>query len=372
MSFTPLNHEFRHVRDLPNQPRFSDGYTPEIIKETFDRAGEVVKNFLNEVLLPALENQTAGESAAESIGSAAIGDLPAGTLHAQLTKLKEARDALEQELHDAAAGIFPPESITEALLAKELSDALQEARAKNARLAAFTTPGEHSFTVPQSGLYRLRMCGGGSAGSLYHPHLLDGKTVEGSCYYEGHGGGAGASLEALLPLKKGDVYQITVGAGGIHADITESPAETLNPGYDIADIQAHLNQEEWIRCGDETRFSNSNGTALFSCAGGDPRQKRVYCSASEFPGAVVLTQAGESKIFGECEPIEGELARTSLGASSALGQGGEYVLSEDAAYSPGYGGGGHGGLLYLTTPHFDLIRAAGDGGCGAVLLEYIQ
>ena len=372
MSFTPLNHEFSHVRSLPNQPRLSDGYTPESIKETFDRAGEVLKDYLNSVLLPALQSQTAGESAAESIGSAAIGDIPAGTLHAQLTHLKEARDALRQELQNAAAGIFPPESITEALLAKELALALNEARAKTARLAAFTTPGEHTFTIPKSGLYRLRMCGGGSAGSIYHPHLLDGKMVEGSSYYEGHGGGAGASLEAFLPLQEGDVYRITVGAGGVHADITESPAETLKPGYDIADIQAHLTAGDHIRCGGETRFSDQANTALFTCEGGNPQAKRVYATAVDLAGAVVLTHSGESRLFGECEPVEGELMRSSLGASSLLGQGGEYVLSEEKTFAPGYGGGGHGALLYLTTPHFDLIKAAGDGGCGAVLLEYIQ
>lgn len=370
MSFTPLNHDFYHVRNLPDVPRLSDGYTPALLKETFDRAGEIIRDYLNGTLLPALEATMTGKSGAESLGSAAIGDIPEGTLHTQLSLIKAATDTIKQELRDAAAGLFPPESISESLLTQELLAAILEGQNKALHLAAFTSPGEYSFTAERSGLYRLRMCGGGAAGTYYHPFLLQNDRIEGSESFRGKGGGAAAALESFLPLSAGDTLQITVGAGGEVPEIAETPAEALREGYDIADIQAHLRSDAWNVCGGDSLIQSADGHLLFSCEGGNSAKTRVYATADAAFDKTLL-HAGKGTLLTPIEPTYEDVT-CMLGASSALGQGGEYRTEEARSVLPGFGGGGHGGLLYLTTPHFDPEHAPSCGGHGAVFLEYVR
>lgn len=372
MSFPTLDQEFNHVQNLPNQPKLSEGFTPELLKACFDRAGQDIQTYINETLLPALESCASAKSGAESLGSAAFGDIPAGTVHRQLTLLKAQKDALEQTLLDAAQGIFPPQSIPLELLEAALQTTLNEAHGRNARVLAFTTPGEHAVTVPRSGLYRLRMCGAGAAGTHYHPLFLDDANIEPYKQYSCRGGGAGASLEALVFLEAGKTYFFHLGAGGTPAEVEKSPAIAELQGYELMDLQTHIRENHWVCGGGESIFSDPDHNPLFSCEGADPTKKRVYAKAHGDGASALFLHPGESLSWGQTLPEADGLRPTELGISSTLGQGAEYVGDTGEVIPAGYGGGGHGALFYLSTPRFDLLAAPSKGGDGAAFLEFIQ
>lgn len=371
MSFQPLNHEFTHVRSLPNRPRLSDGYTPEAIKACFDLAGEIIQDYINQTLLPALQSREAQSSAAEALGSAAVGEIPSSSIHAQLCALDEQQKNLKELLQQAAAGVFPPESIPLELLEESLRDTIAASTEKDAKIAAFTTPGSHTFVAPRSGLYRIRMCGAGGGGSYYHPMLLENEGIEAGQSFPGRGGAAGAALEAILHLEQGEEFSLSIGQGGEVCEIPEGDSASLEEGYELSDLRSYMEDLTWVSVGEESSFSKASGEMLFRCQGGNPLQR---CSQSESDCATaeaVFLHPSPSFVLDKVAPLCDEWIAGDTGASSALGQGG-FALSETKASDASYGGGGSGGLLHLTAPLFDIDRAAKKGGDGAIFIEYIQ
>lgn len=372
MSFQPLKHNFNHVRALPDRPRISEGYTPETLKETFDRAGEVLQDYLNNTLLPALSCCENENSAAESLGSAALKDIPAGSIHSQLSALQKEQETLHEELKSAAEGVFPPESIGKDRLRPELQETIDTAANKDTRLSAFTTAGKYVFTAPKTGLYLVKMCAGGGAGSFANPAFEDFNSVSANVRYNGRGGAAGASLEAYLTLTQGEELHLCVGAGGRASEIEKLPTSSTENGFTAEEITHYLETERWVALGEDTTLCDKDENPLFVCHGADPRKVRVYAECFK-EGPPCFLHAGEGFLRrAPSSEEEDTLFFSNVGLSAAFGQGGEYAQDDGTLIDAGFGAGGAGGALYLNPPNFDVVDAPGDGGAGAVFLEYIQ
>ncbi len=371
MAFTRSEETLSFIRSLPDRPRLSDGYTPEKLKELFDRGACVLQAFLNQTLLPELESKTSGKSGAEAIGSAALPSTPAGSLHEQLCALDAAINALSDALNEAAAGILPPESVPLDKLAENVQAMLTAAHNRTLGLYAFTTPGTHTFTVEKDGLYRLRMCGGGSGGSYYHPLYHHSEEFVTGDVIDGRGGASGATLEAFLPLEAGRVLNVHVGAGGLveYPLISDAADDALGNSY--ASITAYLNENHWQSYGEESTLCDEDGTVLARAAGGDPTTERVFATVSDALSATIaLPFHGEGGIFEGVLPIDC-YKPLSIGRDSRLGSGGLYT-SEGVSIPAGYGAGGHGGTLYLHNAKFHRKHSPAPGGGGIVLFEFIR
>lgn len=121
MSFTRMTKEAGVISALSNKPNTSDGLTPAALKAKFDEMGAALELFINNTLLPELEDGGAGK-----IGITAITGLTAATVQAALAELKSMVDS-------ATTGTLPNGSITAEKLA-----ALAVTTAKLGELAVTT------------------------------------------------------------------------------------------------------------------------------------------------------------------------------------------------------------------------------------------
>jgi len=101
MALPQMTTEISVIQGLPDRPNDA-GYTAEELKALFDQAGEAIKAYLNETLLPALESGGAG-----NIGIETIEGLTAATVQEALAALKTAVDG-------ATTGTIPDGSLTTA------------------------------------------------------------------------------------------------------------------------------------------------------------------------------------------------------------------------------------------------------------------
>lgn len=96
----------KRVSDLPNRP--SPSYSAAEIKAYFDSSPEELREALNAVI-DVLVSRTAGSSGAEGIGSAPIAGLSGQSVYEQLL-------GLEAQIQALVGGVFPPGSITNAMM----------------------------------------------------------------------------------------------------------------------------------------------------------------------------------------------------------------------------------------------------------------
>ena len=106
MSFTKMTDDLNIIQGLPDLPNDVGGLTAAQLKATYDKAGLLLKKYINEVLLPELE----GVAGAENIGISEIQGVNAQNVQRALAVLRS-------QLVDATAGQIPDGSITEAKLA---------------------------------------------------------------------------------------------------------------------------------------------------------------------------------------------------------------------------------------------------------------
>jgi len=100
MAIDRLLTDLNYHQSLPNQPKSEEGYTPEVLKALFDKAPNDIKDYINNVLIPALESTADGESGADQIGATAISDLSGTTVQAILESLRNKLKSTE----DGASG----------------------------------------------------------------------------------------------------------------------------------------------------------------------------------------------------------------------------------------------------------------------------
>ena len=198
-----------------------------------------------------------------------------------------------------------------------------------------------TFTVPQTGNYRVTVIGTGGKG---------GKAAYSSgTYYGAGGGGAGGAAQSLLSLAKGEEYTVTV-------DSAQSSFGSL--------LSA-------VKGGDgTTRGYGSGGTSSggseFSLTGG-----RGY-SGGSVSSAQYDVPGGDGGYY-----INAETYDPRLLVGSAPENGGISPLSglppyKPTAYGfPPYGVGGGGGSRFGYQDGYAAFLNGGPGGLGAVIIELV-
>ena len=107
MALTIFNEDMEIISKQSTYPNDADGMTPEELKASFDRAGKLIQEYINNTLLKEL----GGASAAGSLGVGAVNGTDMGaTIQAVL-------DALAAQIVEATLGSIPDRSIGESKFA---------------------------------------------------------------------------------------------------------------------------------------------------------------------------------------------------------------------------------------------------------------
>jgi len=93
MAFQKLETDLKIISKLPDEPN-EGGLTAAQLKAKFDEAGETVKLYLNETLIPEIEKEFKGKASQEDLENVALGQIPDGSI----TKEKLSPDAMEAAL----------------------------------------------------------------------------------------------------------------------------------------------------------------------------------------------------------------------------------------------------------------------------------
>lgn len=107
MALTTFNEDVEIISKLSDLPNDTEGLSPAELKERFDRAGKLLKEYINGVLLTEL----GGASAAGSLGVGPVNGTDMGAT------IQAALDALASQLSETALGSIPDKSLTEAKFA---------------------------------------------------------------------------------------------------------------------------------------------------------------------------------------------------------------------------------------------------------------
>lgn len=138
MALTPFNEDIEIISKLSDLPNDTEGLSPAELKERFDRAGKLLKEYINGVLLTEL----GGASAAGSLGVGAVNGTDMGaTIQAVL-------DALAAQIVEATLGSIPDRSIGESKFADLAvsTRALSELAVTAAKIAAGAVTAEKIAT----------------------------------------------------------------------------------------------------------------------------------------------------------------------------------------------------------------------------------
>lgn len=138
MALTPFNEDIEIISKLSDLPNDTEGLSPAELKERFDRAGKLLKEYINGVLLAEL----GGASAAGSLGVGAVNGTDMGaTIQAVL-------NALAAQIVEATLGSIPDRSIGESKFADLAvsTRALSELAVTAAKIAAGAVTAEKLAT----------------------------------------------------------------------------------------------------------------------------------------------------------------------------------------------------------------------------------
>lgn len=128
MAFTAFNEDMEIISRLSDLPNDTDGLTPAELKARFDRAGTLLKAYINSTLLSEL----GGASAAANLGVGPVNGTDMGTT------IQAALDALAAQIVEATLGAIPDKSIGESKFADLAvsTRALSELAVTAAKIAA--------------------------------------------------------------------------------------------------------------------------------------------------------------------------------------------------------------------------------------------
>ena len=138
MALTTFNEDMEIISKQSTYPNDADGMTPEELKAAHDRAGKLIKEYINNTLLKEL----GGASAAGSLGVGLVNGTDMGST------IQAALDALAAQIVEATLGTIPDKSIGEAKLA-DLSvstRALAQLAVTTAKLAAGAVTNSKIYT----------------------------------------------------------------------------------------------------------------------------------------------------------------------------------------------------------------------------------
>lgn len=69
MAFTQFSYDMRIIRNLKDNPNVDDGLTADDLKAKFDEAGQVIKDYINDVLLPNAAEKPEAPGIVKAVGS---------------------------------------------------------------------------------------------------------------------------------------------------------------------------------------------------------------------------------------------------------------------------------------------------------------
>ena len=363
MSFSKLTENIKVISALPDRPRLEDGYSPSVLKGKFDRGAEIIKDYINETLIPQLDSLDARSVGCEPLGGEGFS---AENVKGALDELKNKCDALDEKIDlrdaDIVEGIVPDGTISEAKLTSVLRDKLYAAARSVYGASRYGTPGTYSFTVPKTGNYRIRVQGAGGGGTMESISFTANAT------YECRGGPSGAYAEVIVPLIEGDVFPVTVGSGGtgVSGEYTDGLTRPIS-SYPFSYPSS---------CGGGPSSFGEGENIVYSPGGTKERINSLPSATGIFSGCEAEMRAGTAgnATFGTYvnTSTSGRDTDTMRGADSRFGAGGCVVF--DAPRSASAGAGGAGGKISFdpAASEFSCLRAAGDGGDGIVVVEYIS
>ena len=95
MAFTEFETDTANISKLSDRPNQNDGLSSAQLKGRFDKAGNDIKTYINDVLLDELARITDGDSGADNIGATAVGDGTATTVQGILEEIDADVTALD-------------------------------------------------------------------------------------------------------------------------------------------------------------------------------------------------------------------------------------------------------------------------------------
>lgn len=107
MALTKFNEDMEIISKQSTYPNDADGMTPEELKASFDRAGKLIQEYINNTLLTEL----GGASGAANLGVGPVNGTDMGAT------IQAALDALAAQIVEATLGTIPDKSIGESKFA---------------------------------------------------------------------------------------------------------------------------------------------------------------------------------------------------------------------------------------------------------------
>lgn len=128
MALTTFNEDMEIISKQSTYPNDADGMTPEELKASFDRAGKLIQEYINNTLLTEL----GGASGAANLGVGPVNGTDMGAT------IQAALDALAAQIVEATLGTIPDKSIGESKFADLAvsTRALSELAVTAAKIAA--------------------------------------------------------------------------------------------------------------------------------------------------------------------------------------------------------------------------------------------
>ncbi len=313
MNFTRLEKDLAHVSGLPDTPTLEDGYTPKALKETFDRAGEDIKEYINSVLISELETDGANK-----IGSGNIETVEGVTVQ---DKLKN----LAGQIQDISNASIPTGTLVPEKFIPSVAAFLSEG---SLRCECYSEAGEYVFSPTRTGIYKITVQGAGSGGGTTGTHWS-------SC-----GGGSGAAAIGWLRLESGTDYTLRVGRGG-------NPVALNSESRYVADAEN----------GEASGFYLGDTELLFAEGGS------INLNTNRIP----VARGGKINVYGGFPAMTKYASGINyyeMGAASCLSS-----ATASRTVTAGAGAGGYGASR-LEGTYYTYSGSA--GGDGAILIEWME
>ncbi|MCL2401956.1 MAG: hypothetical protein FWC90_04865 [Oscillospiraceae bacterium] len=198
MSIQRLKEDLNFISALSDEPNSVDGLSADALKARFDGAGNVLKDYINDSLIPDVEREIVAETGRVVIQS---GNMPPGGAAGEILAKRSDKD-FDWEF------TAPPRSGAWALLQSR------------------TTAGEYTWTAPdlhgdgQPYEIGIFMVGGGGSGAVGAVGAIGSGTANHQ-YLACSGGASGQTRVLYKTVVPGTNYTLVVGNGG-------APVEVLN------------------------------------------------------------------------------------------------------------------------------------------------
>lgn len=221
----------------------------------------------------------------------------------------------------------------------------------------FTTPGTHTFVVPNSVVsLRIECIGGGGAGGR-----VEGDSWTFINYEAAGGGGGGAYVQALTPVIEGNIYSIQVGNGGLSNGVDGGNSWFGSNSTVMAEggkTRSGVNNSGGANGG---KAINSIGTVKYDGGKGGGGSSN---DAGGGGGAAGTTGNGGNGVGGGGSglPLGGTGAIDYGGNGGSGGYDGDYGEAGTT-----FGGGGGGSSIQSNTD-----RNGGAGASGIVILQWCE